>query len=118
MSVIIDLKGYQYQGRIQPGPTCIVASMHPMIGNNMIKVECITDEFVTLHKGRDQLARLDAIVEKSDLDDSFQVTDSNINNNSKRNVRDDINNNNSNNAKQHMRKNKSGNKKRKKPIKR
>jgi hypothetical protein len=91
--------------------------MHPMIGNNMIKVECITDEFVTLHKGRDQLARLDAIVEKGDLDDSFQVTDSNINS-SKRNVRDDIHNNNSNNAKQHTRKNKSGNKKRKKPIKR
>ena len=77
--VTMDLKGYQYQGGLQGGPTCIIAAMHPMIGDNMMKVESITDEFVTLQKTGDQLAQLDAVVEKGEIDDSFKVKDTNVN---------------------------------------
>lgn len=79
----MDLKGFQYRGLIQPGPTCIIASMHPMIGENVMKVEALTDEFVTLHKTGDHLALLDAIVEKGNLDESFQIKDTNVNSNAK-----------------------------------
>jgi hypothetical protein len=75
----MNLKGYQYQGGLQAGPTCIIASMHPMIGQNMIKVESITDEFVTLQKTGDQLAQLDAVIEKGEMDDSFKIQDTNVN---------------------------------------
>ena len=77
--VMMDLKGFRFSGNLQAGPTCIVASMHPLIGENIIKVESITDEFVTLHKTGDQLKLLDAVVEKGDLDDSFLVKDTNVN---------------------------------------
>ncbi len=75
----MDLKGFQYQGALQAGPTCIVASMHPMIGQNIIKVESITDEFVALQKTGDQLAQLDAVIEKGEMDDSFKIKDTNVN---------------------------------------
>ena len=75
----MDLKGFQYQGALQAGPTCIIASMHPLIGENIIKVESITDEFVTLQQTGDQLAQLDGVVEKGNLDDSFTVRDHNVN---------------------------------------
>lgn len=78
-TVTMDLKGFQYQGALQAGPTCIIASMHPLIGENIIKVESITDEFVTLQQTGDQLAQLDAVVEKGSLDDSFIVRDHNVN---------------------------------------
>jgi hypothetical protein len=77
--VTMDLKGFQYQGVLQAGPTCIIASMHPLIGENIIKVESITDEFVTLQQTGDQLAQLDGVVEKGNLDDSFIVRDHNVN---------------------------------------
>ena len=50
-----------------------------MIGQNMIKVESITDEFVTLQKTGDQLAQLDAVIEKGEMDDSFKIQDTNVN---------------------------------------
>lgn len=78
-TVTMDLKGFQYQGVLQAGPTCIIASMHPLIGENIIKVESITDEFVTLQQTGDQLAQLDGVVEKGNLDDSFIVRDHNVN---------------------------------------
>ena len=37
----MDLKGYQYQGGLQGGPTCVIASMHPMIGDNIMKIESL-----------------------------------------------------------------------------
>jgi len=77
--VTMDLKGFQYQGDIQAGPTCIIASMHPLIGEKMMKVECITDEFVTLQKTGDAMKQLDAVWEKGEMDDSFKVKDNNVN---------------------------------------
>lgn len=75
----MDLKGFQYQGYIQPGPTCVVASMHPMIGENVMKIESISDEFITIQKTGDQFMQMDAIVDKGELDDSFVVKDTNVN---------------------------------------
>ena len=75
----MDLKGFQYQGYIQPGPTCLVASMHPMIGENVMKIESISDEFITIQKTGDQFMQMDAIVDKGELDDSFVVKDTNVN---------------------------------------
>ncbi|GFH52455.1 hypothetical protein CTEN210_08931 [Chaetoceros tenuissimus] len=78
-TVVMDLKGFQYQGYIQPGPTCLVASMHPMIGENVMKIESISDEFIAIQKTGDQFMQMDAIVDKGELDDSFVVKDVNVN---------------------------------------
>ena len=45
----------------------------------MMKVESITDEFVALQKTGDQLAQLDAVVEKGEMDDSFKVRYNDVN---------------------------------------
>jgi len=77
--VSMDLKGYQYQGMILPGPTALVVSMHPKMGNKIAKVESITDEFMTIKQASDTMAQLDAVVEKGDMDSTYQVRDENVN---------------------------------------
>jgi len=78
-AVIMDLKGFQYQGKLEAGPTCLMGSMHPLMGERMIKVESITDEYVQLQKTGDHMAQLDAVVEKGEMDDSFRIKDNNVN---------------------------------------
>eukprot|EP01083_Nonionella_stella_P284661 969157_1 len=78
-AVIMDLKGFQYQGNLEAGPTCLMGSMHPLMGERMIKIESITDEFVQLQKTGDHMAQLDAVVEKGEMDDSFRIKDNNVN---------------------------------------
>lgn len=75
----MDLKGFQYQGHLEAGPTCLMGSMHPLMGERMIKIESITDEFVQLQKTGDHMAQLDAVVEKGEMDDSFRIKDNNVN---------------------------------------
>jgi len=77
--VILDLKGYQYRGTIRPGPTAMVVSL---TRDGKLKVESVTDEFVTLDtKARtDVMAKLDAVVE-GDMDDGYVVRDENVNDN-------------------------------------
>eukprot|EP01083_Nonionella_stella_P318563 1165137_1 len=75
----MDLKGFQYQGNLEAGPTCLMGSMHPLMGERMIKIESITDEFVQLQKTGDHMAQLDAVVEKGEMDDSFRIKDNNVN---------------------------------------
>ena len=77
--VTMDLKGYQYTGILHPGPTMFIASMHPKIGTNTLKIECVTDEFATLVQTANVMDSLDAIVEKGDMDQSYRVLDDNVN---------------------------------------
>ena len=76
--VTMDFKGFQYQGIIHPGPTAMIASVNK---GGVMKVEAITDEFVTLEKDViDVMARLDAQV-KGDLDEGYSTKghDTNVN---------------------------------------
>mmetsp|Transcript_3838 Transcript_3838/g.5028 ORF Transcript_3838/g.5028 Transcript_3838/m.5028 type:complete len:209 (+) Transcript_3838:185-811(+) len=77
--VTMDFKGFQYQGVINPGPTALIATMHPKIGENVIKVESITDEFITLEKVADSMLKLDAVVEMGNMDRSYDIQDRNVN---------------------------------------
>lgn len=76
--ITMDFKGFQYQGIIHPGPTAMIASINAKSGQ--MKVESITDEFVTLEKTHDVMARLDAQVE-GDLDEGYSTKghDANVN---------------------------------------
>lgn len=78
-TLIMDLKGYQYQGNLRPGSTALVCAMHPSIGDNKMKIESITDEYLTLLKTGDAMAQLDAVIEKGELDESFRFQEVNVN---------------------------------------
>lgn len=70
-AVILDLKGYQYRGTIRPGPTAMVVAM---TRDGKLKVESITDEFVTLdaETRTDVMAKLDAVVENGSMDETYR----------------------------------------------
>jgi hypothetical protein len=77
--VTLDLKGYQYHGKIHSGPTALVL----VVGKTgQLKVDAITDEFVTLEKTQDVMAKLNAVV-KGDMDDGYNVMEENVNVNKK-----------------------------------
>lgn len=59
LAVTLDLKGYQYEGRIHPGPTAMVLA----VKGESLRVDVMTDEFVTLTKTSDLIAKLDAVVQ-------------------------------------------------------
>eukprot|EP00978_Attheya_sp_CCMP212_P026259 scaffold86008_cov54-Attheya_sp.AAC.2 len=73
--------GYQYRGILHPGPTAMVVSLTKnKVGCQQLKVESITDEFVTLHQARNVMAGLDAVVEGNIQDGSYyQYVDENVN---------------------------------------
>lgn len=75
----MDFKGFQYRGIIHPGPTALIASVNK---TGQLKVESLTDEFVTLEKTHDVMARLDAQV-KGDMDEGYgaggHANDANVN---------------------------------------
>ena len=73
--ITMDFKGFQYRGILHPGPTALVASLGRA---GQLRVEAITDEFVTLEKSHDQMARLDATVE-GDMDESYRVAHDDVN---------------------------------------
>ena len=75
--VVLDLKGFQYRGHIRPGPTAMIVAMNR---DGQLKVEAITDEFVTLDTNTktDVMAKLDAVV-SGDMDEGYKVRDDNVN---------------------------------------
>mmetsp|Transcript_5144 Transcript_5144/g.7530 ORF Transcript_5144/g.7530 Transcript_5144/m.7530 type:complete len:202 (-) Transcript_5144:1515-2120(-) len=83
--VVLDLKGNQYEGKIHPGPTAMVLAFAKQgFGpsnkqtKERLKVEAVTDEFLTLTKTQDTMAKLDAIV-KGKMDDGYSIRDENVN---------------------------------------
>jgi hypothetical protein len=77
--VTLDLKGYQYHGKIHSGPTALVL----VVGKTgQLKVDAITDEFVILEKTQDVMAKLNAVV-KGNMDDGYNVVEENVNINKK-----------------------------------
>jgi hypothetical protein len=77
--VVLDLKGCQYQGSLLPGPTALIVSLSK---GGQLRVEGITDEFATLVKTQDVMAKLDGVVE-GEMDDGFRVRDENVNRSTK-----------------------------------
>jgi hypothetical protein len=75
VKVTLDLKGYQYHGTIHPGPTALVVSVGK---TGQLKVDSVTDEFVTLKQTQDVLAKLDAVV-KGDMDEGYAVVEEDVN---------------------------------------
>lgn len=73
--VTLDLKGYQYSGAIHPGPTAMVVALGK---SGHLKVDSVTDEFVTLQKTSDVMAKLDAVV-KGSMDEGYNVVDDDVN---------------------------------------
>eukprot|EP00986_Skeletonema_menzelii_P021155 scaffold33407_cov143-Skeletonema_menzelii.AAC.2 len=69
--------GYQYRGIIRPGPTAMIVAMNR---DGQLKVEAITDEFVTLDTNTktDVMAKFDAVV-SGDMDDGYKVREENVN---------------------------------------
>mmetsp|Transcript_21131 Transcript_21131/g.29853 ORF Transcript_21131/g.29853 Transcript_21131/m.29853 type:complete len:202 (-) Transcript_21131:33-638(-) len=91
--VVLDFKGNQYEGKIQPGPTAMVLAFAKQgFGpsdkqtKERLKVDSITDEFLTLTKTQDTMAKLDAVV-KGKMDDGYSVRDENVNDSSANEVK-------------------------------
>ena len=62
-SLKIDLKGRQYDGTIQPGPTVMLLNLAPAVGKDkkggdVARIEMISDEFVELKFTKDVLSGL------------------------------------------------------------
>lgn len=76
--MVLDLKGYQYRGIIRPGPTAMIVAMNR---DGQLKVEAITDEFVTLDTNTktDVMAKFDAVVSGEGMDDGYKVREENVN---------------------------------------
>jgi hypothetical protein len=72
--VTLDLKGYQYDGMIHPGPTAMILALR----GGELKVDAMTDEFVSLAKTIDVMAKLNAVVQGS-MDASYNIVDDDIN---------------------------------------
>ena len=64
---MLDLKGYQFEGTIHTGPTVMILAA---TNQQQLKVDAVTDEFVTLTKRQDVMAKLNAVV--SGNVDSYQ----------------------------------------------
>ena len=84
--LILDCRGFQYKGKIHPGPTVMVLSH---IGDDKLKVEAVTNEFVTLAKVSNVMAKLNAVMVQGEMDDGYKIVDDNVNVNVlKKNVED------------------------------
>lgn len=74
-AVTLDLKGYQYHGKIHAGPTALLL----VVGKTgQLKVDAITDEFITVRKTQDVMAKLNAVV-RGDMDAGYNVMEENVN---------------------------------------
>jgi hypothetical protein len=78
--IILDCRGFQYHGKIHPGPTVMVLSH---VGDSKLKVEAVTNEFVTLSKVTNVMAKLNAVMVQGKMDDGYKVIDDNVNVNKK-----------------------------------
>lgn len=74
-AVTLDLKGYQYHGKIHSGPTALVLVLGKA---GQLKVDAITDEFITVRKTHDVMAKLNAVV-RGDMDAGYNVVEENVN---------------------------------------
>lgn len=74
--IILDCRGFQYKGKIHPGPTIMVLSH---VGDDKLKVEAVTNEFVTLSKVSNVMAKLNAVMVQGEMDDGYKIIDDNVN---------------------------------------
>mmetsp|Transcript_12638 Transcript_12638/g.22963 ORF Transcript_12638/g.22963 Transcript_12638/m.22963 type:complete len:187 (-) Transcript_12638:956-1516(-) len=73
--ITLDLKGMQYHGTIHPGPTALVVSV---MKTGELKVDAITDEFVTLTETQNVMAKLNAVVQ-GEFDNSYDIVEEDVN---------------------------------------
>lgn len=79
--VILDLKGTQYTGKIFPGPTAlvlVVTNSTNGAADPYLKVEGITDEFCSLVKTGDAMAKMNAAVQDA-MEDYYNYEDEDVN---------------------------------------
>jgi hypothetical protein len=74
-SLLLDFKGFQYQGTLHPGPTCMALCF----SGTGLKIDAITNEFVTLQETSDVMQRLDATIVEGTMDDGYIVQEENVN---------------------------------------
>jgi hypothetical protein len=73
-AVMLDLKGTQFTGKLFPGPTALllaVTTSSTVDGNPYLKVEGITDEFCSLVKTGDAMAKMNAAVQRGMCADHY-----------------------------------------------
>ncbi len=82
-SVILDLKGCQYRGRIFPGPTAmILTAVHKRgVVGQQLKMDGVTDEFCRLTKTGDSMAKFDGVVQGDMQDYDYRTHDVDVNRN-------------------------------------
>jgi hypothetical protein len=82
-SVILDLKGCQYRGRIFPGPTAMILTAVQKRGvvGQQLKMDGVTDEFCRLTKTGDSMAKLDGVVQGDMQDYDYRTHDVDVNRN-------------------------------------
>jgi hypothetical protein len=70
-SVILDLKGTQYTGYLYPAPTALIVSLATCGTDDVaeLKIEAMTDEFCSLTKTGDAMAKMSAVFEQGDKDE-------------------------------------------------
>jgi hypothetical protein len=84
LSVILDLKGCQYRGRLFPGPTAMILTavqsfQRKGVATQQLKIDGITDEFCRLTKTGDSMAKLAGVVH-GDMED-YRVDEVDVNRN-------------------------------------
>lgn len=78
--IVLDLKGSQYRGRLLPGPTAMIASLHYSADQQeqQLRLDTIVDEFCPLVKTQDTMAILDGHVVGA-MDASYQLQEEDVN---------------------------------------
>jgi sRNA-binding protein len=78
--LVLDLKGSQYHGHLVPGPTAMLATLcYDEQHQQQLRLEAITDEFCPLYKTQDTMAKLDALILKGELDESYRLQEEDVN---------------------------------------
>lgn len=86
ISVVLDMKGRQYIGRILPGPTALILEAHAFPNSkgtpedeetSHLKVLGITDEFAQCERTGSTLDRLSAALEQGDNNEGAVVKNTN-----------------------------------------
>jgi hypothetical protein len=90
-NIVLDCKGFQYAGTIHPGPTVLVLT-HTSGGGDTatIKVDSMTNEFVTLSQVTNVMQKLNAVMVQGEMDDGYKVVDQNVNVNKKKEAAADL----------------------------
>jgi len=90
-NLVLDFQGYQYHGTLHPGPTCMaihLTNKNAVVGQTSataaaadfaLKVDVITNEFMTLKQTKNIMKSLNAQIIEGTMDEGYQISDDNVN---------------------------------------